>query len=219
MALRKKKRTEHALWRPNFRDAENLPDIKVIRTDFLLNVVSVSLVILVVGLLAYREYRIADLSASVEAVAANIDRNLASDRENVKMSREFAAYEASLAEFIRFHNVPVAPSELLVDLARKQPDPLVLEAVKFSGAWSGRGKDRTAIYSMTLLGTVENAASRPAPQVVSEYRTALAELPTLAAVFGGSELANFTRNDVLAVFDFTIHVNLRNSASTAPSAP
>ncbi len=213
MALRKSKRAEHPLWRPDFRDPDSLPDVKVIRTDFLFNVISVTLACALLGFLAFREYRSVELLSSIEDVAANIASNERLDRESVRLSREFQRHEAPMTEFLRFHNVPVTPEHLFTDLVGSQPEVIVLESVNFSGASTGKGAKKRALYTLVLSGTVVNSTDSPAPQIITDYRSALSELPSLAPYVESSELSGFSRNEVLNVFNFTIRLSLRDEAS------
>lgn len=212
MLLRRSKKTEHPLWRPDFRDGNALPDIKAIRTDFLLNVVSITLCLALLGYLAFREYRSMELADSIEDVSANVASNAALDRESVRLSREFQKHEASMAEFLRFHNLPLTPDRLLTELVASQPEAIVLESLNFSGGTVTKGRNRSAVYTLILSGTVVNAPENPAPQVITDYRTELAKLPVLEAYVANSELSGFTRNEVLNVFNFTIRLSLRDEA-------
>lgn len=215
MVFRKNKKSEHPLWRPDFRDMESLPDIKVIRTDFLLNVVSVSLATALLGLLLYREYRSIQLGGEIGDVVVNIESNRAANQENLRMSREFAAIQKSMDEVVRFHNVPVTPDRLLTEVAAMQPDSVILESTNFSGGNEGKGDNMKVLYTLVLSGTVKHTLDHPAPQAISLYRSSLEELPSLKAYFLESELTGFTRNDALGVFNFTIRLKLNEAPAKA----
>ena len=208
MALRRNKKTEHALWRPDFRDAETLPDIKVIRTDFLLNLVAISIAFAMLSFFAYREYRAFGLAKQVDGLTQNIAENQKQDELNVARSKEFAALQRSMVEVIRFDNVPVAPAPLLADLAEIQPESIILERVNFSGAIEKQGKKKSVQYTMVLGGTVEHTEARPASVVITEYLEALEELPSIAPYFIESAQPGFDRNESLGLFLFTIRVTL-----------
>lgn len=208
MALRRNKKTEHALWRPDFRNAEALPDIKVIRTDFLLNLVAISLAIALLAFFAFREYRAYGLSNLVDDLTTNIATNEAQDRANVERSKEFANLQKSMEEVIRFDNVPVDPSALLAELAAIQPDSIILERVNFSGAIEKDGKKKKVLYTLVLGGTVEHSEAHPASAVITDYLSALEEMPALQSYFLESAQPGFDRNESLGLFLFTIRVTL-----------
>lgn len=217
MALRKSKKVEHPAWRPDFRNTDELPDIKVIRTDFLLNLAAVSIAIGLLGLVVFREYRAAGLRETLADLTTNIENNRTADRENVRMSREFGQIERRMNEVVRFHNVPVRPAPLLVDLAAMQPDEIILETINFSGGFAGSGKNRPVRYTMVLSGTVEHSDENPASQVITDFRTALEELPSLQPYFLESEQPGFNRNASLGIFNFTLRVTLSDTPKESAS--
>ncbi|MFP4281300.1 MAG: hypothetical protein ACLFR7_01700 [Opitutales bacterium] len=218
MQLRKSKKASHPLWRPDFRDVESLPDIKVIRTDFLLNLVCVSLALILLGYFFVQEYRAMSLQASIESLSGDIRDNAAINQENLRMSAAFRRLEGRMEEFVRFHNVPVSPDELLTDLARMQPDPVTLASTNFTGGTTGRGNNAKTSYTLILSGSVAHTLERAAPQVITSYRASLEEVPSIAPYFESSELSGFTRNDELGIFNFTIRITLRDTPRKADAS-
>jgi hypothetical protein len=217
MPLRKPKKEEHAFWRPDFRDVDGLPDIKVIRTDFLLNVISVSLAIGLIGLFAYREFRGYMISETIDNLSEEILHNEATNESNVKLSGEFRGLQNGLREFNRFQNVPVLPDELLAELAAMQPDPVILDNVSFIGSLAGEGKKKDVIYTLTLSGTVDDSTPGLGSQVITQYRSALSKLSVLEDYFQTSELTGFSRNEALALFNFTIRIVLSDEPKKSDS--
>jgi hypothetical protein len=215
MALRRNKKLVHPVWRPDFRDGEALPDIKVIRTDFLFNVVAVSLAIALLGFFLFREYRSFELAGTIRDLEVNIENNRVVDRENVRMSREFAEHERSIKEVIQFFNVPVHPETLFLELASMQPDAIILETVNVTSSREGAGNNARVLYTLLLSGTVEDSTAQPASQVITEYLGALEGLPSIKPHFVVSALPTFNRNPALGLFNFTVRVTL----SETPVAP
>lgn len=215
MGLRRTKKTEHSNWHPDFRDPSALPDIKVIRTDFLLNLVTVSIAVGLLGLLTYRESSSIDLRESIELVSANIASNKEVDQKNVRMSNEFAAVQAAMDEVVRFDNVPVTPDRLLVEIAQMIPEPVVLGSINFSGNQATKGKTKITKYSVVLSGVVSPTSESPAPSTIGDFRTALENLPSLKPYFQESELSGFTRDDKLGTYNFTIRLTLDSNPAGA----
>lgn len=211
MARGKSKGPQQPAWRPNFRNAETLPDIKVVRTHFLINVAAVSLAAALLIFLAYREYLIADMAETVNATRANIAASASSDRRNVRASGEFQKLEREVSEVSKFLNVPVAPDELILVLASVQPPEMILDSLSFSPSVTRQGRRETIRYQIVLNGTVADApgtGARPATDIITEYRNAFGQLDLLAPYFENSELSGFSRNELLGLFNFTIRVTL-----------
>lgn len=210
MAFRKSKKVSHDLWRPDFRDAESLPDVKVIRTDFLLNLVSVSLAIGLVGVLAQRELRSVSLNESIRNLSEEISQNEVANTDKIRLSGEFRRLQNGMQEFVRFQNVPVLPDGLLVELAMVQPDPIILDSVSFNGVVSKPrgGADAETGYTLMLSGTVDDSKPGMGSRVITEYRSSLRNVHALKRYFKNSELTGFSRNEALALFNFTIRIEL-----------
>lgn len=208
MSRKKPKQSLQAHWRPNFRNAETLPDIKVVRTGFLLNLVTISLACVLLGLLVYREYRISTISSAVSAMRANIASTSAADRANVRMSNEFEKVEKQVAEFIAFHNVPGGAADLVHAIAEMQPREVVLNSISFSPTVTRRGRREIVHYQLVLNGTVTDAEDRLATDIITDYRNAYSEMELIRPYFESSELSGFSRDDVLGLFNFTIQVTL-----------
>lgn len=214
MRFRRSKKAEHPLWRPDFRDSDGLPDIKVIRTDFLLNVISVSLALGLLGVLAYRELRSLSVNESIENLSADIRINEAANNEKIRLSGEFRRLQNGMKEFVRFQNIPLLPDHLLVALAEMQPEPIILDSVSFNGAIvSAKGKKPETVYTLTLSGTVDDTKPGMGSQVITEYRSALRSIPAIQDCFKNSELTGFSRNEALALFNFTIRIDLTAETS------
>lgn len=211
MARGKNKHQAQVAWRPNFRNQDLLPDIKVIRTDFLLNLVSISLAIVVLSLLIFREYRIHVVSTSVKNLETNIADNAATNKAAVKLSSEFGKIEKSVKELPDFKNVPVVMDQLLFSLSELQPQEMVLSSINFSPTTVRVGRNELVKYILTLSGTVTDSIDPSASTVISEYRAALPELEVFKSYFESSELSSFSRNAALGYFDFTIRVTLNET--------
>jgi hypothetical protein len=55
-------------WRPDFRDADALPDVKTVRTSFFVSALALSLAMMSLMHVGFHEYSIISAQAKVEAV-------------------------------------------------------------------------------------------------------------------------------------------------------
>ena len=62
-------------WHPNFRNHERLPDTKVVRTFFFVNVTAITMVLSLVLLFVFQQLRINNLGRQVADWQANIATN------------------------------------------------------------------------------------------------------------------------------------------------
>ena len=207
MALRKSKKSEVPAWRPDFRDADNLPDIKVIRTDFLLNLISISLAVVLLGVLVYREYRATNLLSSIATLEGGIEGRKDTDAANVLLSKEFTSIEQRIREVVNFHNVPIDADHLLIRLAETLPKTVVLSSINLSVTVEGEGRKRSAQYILTVAGTVDDLPEAPASAVTTEYQSTLRELDVLKPYFIDSNLY-FNRLEGLRAYEFNVRIIL-----------
>lgn len=208
MARKHKKTAAANAWRPNFRNAEKLPDIKVVRTDFLLNLVTVSIAVILAGLVGFREYRIMSLSRANERLQENIAAGAEEDRVNVQRSSEFQRISQSSGEVAKFLNMPVEPDVLLYQIAGAQPEEVILDSINFTPTVERQGRREIVKFNLVLNGTVTDAPERSATEIITTYRNAFGNLEALKDYFQSSELSGFSRNEVLGNFTFTIRVVL-----------
>lgn len=121
-------------WRPDFRDPSTLPDIKVVRTDFLVNVVAVVLLALVAVFVLQREYRAWVLKGRIASLDEEIRLAEPDDRIFIKQSEEFRESGQYIVEMNSFYEAPFTAHELLVELALLKQEELMFTQVTLSEA-------------------------------------------------------------------------------------
>jgi len=114
-------------WRPNFVDAAELPDIKVIRTGFIINFVAVLLMLVAGFYVLQREYRAFALKNTIEDMEQRIRVADADDAAHLRLSREFRDQAAHVAELEKFYAAPVLAHEFLAQITRMRPEELIFK--------------------------------------------------------------------------------------------
>ncbi len=210
MARRKNRHVTQPAWRPNFRNPETLPDIKVVRTDFLVNVFTVSLAAALLLMVLHREMRITDYTSQLQVAQQNIDSSIGNDRRVVQANSEFQRVQRRVTELSTFLNVPVGPDDLLHAIASLQPPEVILESLSFSPNVTRQGRREIVRYRIVLNGRVTDggAPDRQATDIITQYRNAFSSLKVLAPYFENSELTGFSRNEQTGSFNFAITVTL-----------
>ena len=116
-------------WRPNFSVRATLPDIKLVRTGFIVNFISFALLLLCLGLFLQSEYRIWSMRATVQELEQRIRLSEAEDQRSLELSGRFRELAAHAIELQRFYSAPLPPHELLAELAVLKPKDLVFSRV------------------------------------------------------------------------------------------
>ena len=205
MALKSNNKLVQPAWRPNFRDVQALPDIKVIRTDFLLNFIFLTLLVGAGALYAMKELQIRERQELQAELNAAIEQLQSGDREFIRLDKEFQGKIKSLEELAKFADDPLAEGRLFVDLAKVQPAEVVLSSLSIAPRLEGK----TFVYTVSLNGTVTESA-RPAATIINEYREQLATIPQVEGrLVDQPQLSSFSRDDKLGVFSFGVTMNIK----------
>ncbi|MFT4900825.1 MAG: hypothetical protein ACI81V_000092 [Lentimonas sp.] len=154
--MAKKSKDTHPFWRPDFKISDTLPDIKVIRTNFLINFVAVMLPLVVAFYVLQREYRIYSLDNTIQYMRQEVAAAEAGNEKNLKMSAQFKAASKNIEELEKFYYTPILTHHLLAEFSRLKPDGLVLNAIKFDESLVKVGKKSSLVYAVSLVGLVKD---------------------------------------------------------------
>jgi Tfp pilus assembly protein PilN len=192
-------------WHPDFRDVGNLPDIKIIRTRFLLNALPVLVLLLlgyflVVGEIATseRELQAAELSNRIATLTPKV-------KKAVGQQTEFNATDKKIKEIAGFVQQPMVGSDLLRIISTTLPRLVTIDVVSANQE------------SVTLRGTVVGTAEKSI-SVAQDYAGQLAKLPAFVEQMESVKLNNQTRQPEKNCFVFEIEMKLKKS-KPEPQAP
>ncbi|HKK17452.1 MAG TPA: hypothetical protein VJ952_02125 [Opitutales bacterium] len=143
-------------WRPNFVDAAELPDIKVIRTDFIINFVAVVLLLLVGFFVLQREYRAYALGKTIQEMEQRIRVAEGSDAASLRLSREFRDLAANIAELEKFYATPVMAHEFLTEITRIRPEELIFSQISLVESLQKEGTAQMVTYRINVSGEVRS---------------------------------------------------------------
>jgi hypothetical protein len=155
------------LWRPNFNNPAKLPDIKVIRTNFAVNFVAVTLAFVFVFFAFKREYRAYSLGDDVEIMQGRVDASGPQDKAMQEMSAQFKAETASILDLEKFFNTPILAHEFMMGLSAVRSEDFVFNSIGFSETLHSKGKSLAVGYKLTLAGEVQD------PLILEEFRQTL----------------------------------------------
>ncbi len=119
-------------WHPNFRVVDELPDLKVVRTDFFVNIATASIAIICVLFLGFREYQGASIRNSIASWEQQIEEGSVKNRAYLKMSAEFEKAGKKVEEVEQFVTQDLVASNLLVALSKSIPGDIVFSNISLS---------------------------------------------------------------------------------------
>ncbi|MGA1205494.1 MAG: hypothetical protein ACO3ZW_06775 [Opitutales bacterium] len=209
------KKVPQRLWRPDFRNTQTLPDTKVIRTGFLLNFVGLSLAVGCMTLYGFREYALQNLIKEVKSLESQVAEATAENRRIMDSNKKFRENADIVAEEVAFDNQAISYHEFLGQLAESLQEGMQLGAVTMENSGDEPGKSGMPPFHIELTGKVlEDAPATPA-QVLSNFQSALKELPCLQEEDLQMEMTRFSRNNKFGYFDFTLLIKI--AVEKAPS--
>jgi hypothetical protein len=127
-----RKKEPQPYWRPDFRIQSTLPDIKVVRTDFIINFVALALVFVAFSSLLEREYRALSMRGAIEQMQQRIQLAEAADKHSLQLSQRFRKATQHVLELQRFYNAPLPAHDFLAELALSKPEDLIFSSVALS---------------------------------------------------------------------------------------
>lgn len=201
MKLSRKRTAPPALanWHPNFRHAETLPDLKVIRTSFFVNVIFITVASAALLFTAFREYAAFSMRVEIRAAEAHKRELGENDAKLLALSREFTEAHRKFNEAAEFIRSPFAGSELLVALSRSLPETMDFVSVVY--------EDRRLVLRGTVRGASETAGG-----LVTDYLETLRNDPLIGANFPDVSTKGLVRDPRTQDMNFDIQLSPRADA-------
>ena len=127
--MSKSKKEMQPFWRPNFVNQAELPDIKVIRTGFIINFIAVTIALCVAFYLLQLEYRSYALGRTILTMEQQIRVSDSDDIENLKLSESFRESAQYIVEVEKFFDSPLLVHEFLYGLSEIKPEDLIFNSI------------------------------------------------------------------------------------------
>jgi hypothetical protein len=130
------KKTESKVrWRADFRLVDQLPDVKVVRTKFIVNFAAIAIVTALLVTVGYREFTKLTLRQSIEMLQSEVDTRSSANRRLTALSRDFRQLSNKMVDIQELAKAPVRPAALLVELARLRTEDIVFDTIAFEQYW------------------------------------------------------------------------------------
>lgn len=183
--------TSQSNWHPNFRIAESLPDLKVVRTDFFINAVSLSLAAVALFVLAIREYKTFNLKSEIATWEEKIESSRAQNLSFLKLNADFRNEMVKFEEVRDFVATDLKVTDFLEALGPTIPEGLDLDSMAF-------GDERVVIRG-TIIGNSETASI-----ALSDYLDVLRQNPGIGPRFTDISLTSLVRDARSTALSFEI---------------
>ena len=119
-------------WHPNFRNYQRLPDIKVVRTAFFVNGLTVFVALALAVFFGMREYELRSVKSQIDDVQALINRDKTISDQAIASYKQFQEQEKRVNDVNGFVTSRPIPSAQLQRLADTRPTNVVLDSVEIN---------------------------------------------------------------------------------------
>jgi hypothetical protein len=116
-------------WRADFRRKDTLPDVKVVRTDFLVNYGLIGLAVVCLATAVSRELTYMGLRSEIDLLSTEITSRQAKNEKNLKDSGTFSAYMKFADAFLKFKATPVDSLRVVSELGAIKTGNMVIRNV------------------------------------------------------------------------------------------
>ncbi len=199
--MKKSKKEVQPNWHPNFRVQSELPDIKPIRTGFIINSLAVVICLGLALMVIQQELKrmssnrlIADLRTTV---SMNEDRN----REALRQSKEFTEEVKKLQELEAFYEGPVSGYRFLLFLAEVRLESLVYDSVTLQESVRMDRRNEITTFRVQIGGKSRDLLT------LGQFKSYLENLPFVVANEGVVNETIFPRDENTGSFPFSIVVD------------
>ena len=205
--FQKKKNTKTA-WHPDFRIVEVLPDIKVVRTKFLINIVSIVIFCSLLVFVGYREIIKIGLKQNIKDYQTEIENRQSGDRKLTQLSGEFSKLGNQLEDIKQFKEKPLKLIKTIIELSEMRGKDVVYDRITYRDEWDSAEKKE--VYSIRLNGKGRATAD------IGDLKNRLSALSVNEGCkINISEVGNPTKDPTTGVFSFVILVTITEDGNAA----
>lgn len=168
-------------WHPNFRDAAQLPDVKVVRTSFFINGAAGFIAASVLLFAAHQHFNLKSLGDQIADWEQRIANTKPVSDRAVATFKTFQAEEKKINEVRAFADGSWTGSDFLLRLTEQLPPEFILTRFEYRGT--------EVVLSALVNGQSPQASSGAANAFVDQLRSNLAT----PEVFSEVQLTNVSR--------------------------
>lgn len=167
-------------WHPNFRNYEQLPDTKAVRTTFYTNGGAVLAALVMLVYFGIQEMQLHSVNGQISDWETQINRDREASNRAVAQFKQFQAEEAKIAQVNAFLAVRPVVSDLILHLGQTLPANVAIDSFDL--------RDTTINVRATVRGAPEMASG-----YANQYVEQLKVDPVLSQTIADVALTNLNR--------------------------
>ena len=207
MALTLPKKSDAAVaamppWHPDLRNADLLPDTKVVRTAFFVNGIAIVAAVTLALYLGIQEWKLFEVNKQIGAWQKQIDNDKKESADDVALFQQFKLEAAKTSEVEAFvHSKPIV-SEIILRLGTVTPKKIAFDSLDFKDA------------GVSIRATIKGAPDRSAGDA-SAYEKILRTDKQLGPLFSEVNLLTMHTNPTTGRLQIEILCVYRKGAKKA----
>ena len=208
MALTKPKKVVQTNWHPDFRNVDALPDIKVVRTEFFVIILTVTIAFVLLFYLGFHEYSGISLGSQIYELDSKISSKKNGNSKNLGSSSKFNKVAKKIFEVKEFMDSPIDTTEFLTFLGEALSHEMLLTSISYYDREFKEGKKIFILSIINIRGTAHGSA-KTATQTVYDFINKLENLKMFENTLYDTELDSMVRDDTLGLFNFSTVIQLK----------
>lgn len=208
--LKKAKVKESSPWHQDFRNTEALPDIKVIRTRFFVNLVAFVIPLFVATIWLQKEFSLDSLRSDIARLEEKKAAMQASNSKLIGLSRDFVKESAKIKSLDDYYYNLFPVSEYLAALSQYVSEEMVFSSVELKKANRIEGNDVVDIWQSNVSGFVEHG-NTGAITAVNTLVENISKDELLLPVLDDAFLDNLSRDQNTDTLNFVVSITMSDA--------
>ena len=212
MISRKKKADPVLNWHPNFRVVETLPDIKQVRTGFIVNFIAITLALVALGWTLVTEVEIHKVNTDIEHYNTQIDALRPTNTKDLAASAKFVTTSKPLQFATKFFSEKLSPTAVYACLLDARPSDILFDSVEIQSIVVDLGSNKRAnTQSIVIEGTLHSITLHSLDEFVDKIQSS----PVLKGRITGDlkdRRIDHKGDAAAGVFTFTVTLTLKPPA-------
>lgn len=212
MILRQRKNIDSP-WHPDFRDAEALPDVKLVRTDFLLNCLGAA-VFIIAGIFFVTNFMMAkSIQDNIDIVSQDLDKKKSLNKNAFIQNKDFYDKSSLVTIFNKYCHPSIDPLEFLISIAQNKNKELIFHRISFEEKTEAlsrnerKKRDPKKIYIFNIEGTIQGSYD-DALDILNDYMDQVAGIPSIKDSIEEIEMVSLKRDKLIELFTYQIDITV-----------
>lgn len=200
--MAKKKQKNQLNWHPNFRIESELPDIKIVRTDFIINGIAGFIALVLLVMFVSQELTLSSQKSTLENLETEVESLSQGNAANLKKSAAFKKIGPLMSDLERFYMTPIDPLEMVMQISKLTPESVLLTNLQLDEGVRTEKKKPYPTYKWRIQGV------SPDLETITSIKNLVSEIEALQSYPVEVTENPSARDPATGFFSFQIFINI-----------